>query len=220
MAEREECCFTCISTFPVWVPSTKGKYPVLTPSTCLSQAGSATELSQSTTYDYVEQFTEDTFERRGMSTDEAQPAHLALNIFNESPNSQQQTRNCNMKTQEQDIKVFNQNLDTDEATRMICNIPCRFGQDEIIEAIHSVGFDGLYDFVYVPLRTRKRSGNIGYAFAQLKSPDLAVQFEKAFQNYQFAGTSSVKKCVVRQAHLQGFNGFFTKPNGKERTQLR
>ena len=96
---------------------------------------------------------------------------------------------------------------------MICNIPNKFGVDEITKAIHSVGFEGLYEFLHVPQANHqapnfraKRSGrNLGYAFIQLKTPDLAAQFENDFQNYQFAGTNSLKKCVVEQARLQGFN---------------
>ena len=51
-------------------------------------------------------------------------------------------------------------------TMMICNIPCKFGYHKIVEAIHSVGFRGTYDFVHVPNRKGKRDANIGYALSE------------------------------------------------------
>jgi len=91
-------------------------------------------------------------------------------------------------------------------TMMICNIPCRFGQEDIVEAIKSVGFAGRYDFVYLPNRNGKRDGNIGYAFVNFKNCSEADAFAAAFQGYQFPGTQSNKKCTVKHAHQQGFNG--------------
>merc|ERR1719253_1846861 len=90
---------------------------------------------------------------------------------------------------------------------MICNIPCRFSYEEIVQAIHSVGFAGLYDFVHVPGNFRSHSGNIGYAFAHFTNPEVAAEFAEAFHNYQFEGTKSTKRCAVKPAHLQAFNGY-------------
>jgi hypothetical protein len=107
-----------------------------------------------------------------------------------------------------------------EATLMLCNIPCRFEHDDIVDAIQSIGFGGFYEFVYVPQRSRKRSGNMGYAFVHFKSPETAASFSDNFQNFQFKRTSSTKKCMVKPAHIQGFNGLFAKPDGKARTVRR
>lgn len=88
-------------------------------------------------------------------------------------------------------------------TVMICNIPCKFGYSMIVEAIHSVGFAGMYDFVHVPNRKGKCDGNIGYAFVNFKNTKEAESFAAAFQDFQFPGTSSSKKCTVKLAHQQG-----------------
>lgn len=94
-------------------------------------------------------------------------------------------------------------------TMMICNIPCRFGHSDVVEAIHSVGFAGLYDFVYLPSRSGKNNANIGYAFVEFKSADTAERFACAFDNFQFPGTKSAKRCTVKQAHQQGLNAAAT-----------
>jgi len=90
-----------------------------------------------------------------------------------------------------------------QVTTMICNIPVKFGKEDIVSAIESVGFPGLYDSVYVPRRGKgKHMGNEGYAFVGFKDPETAAQFKKAFQDYQFQGTNSTKKCAVKYVHLQ------------------
>jgi len=90
-------------------------------------------------------------------------------------------------------------------TMMICNIPCRFGQADVVEAIHSVGFADKYDFVFLPSRTGKHNANIGYAFVDFKSASNAERFADAFENFQFPGTRSSKTCTVKHAHRQGYN---------------
>jgi hypothetical protein len=93
---------------------------------------------------------------------------------------------------------------------MICNIPCRLSQDDVIEAIHSVGFAGMYDFVYLPDRKRRATGartfgNIGYAFVNFKCAQTAESFITAFENFRFQGTHSAKRCTVKYAERQGYN---------------
>jgi len=92
-----------------------------------------------------------------------------------------------------------------EATMMICNIPCRFGYEHIVEAVDSAGFADVYDFVYLPYHARKGQGNIGYAFVHFKKAEDAYRFADVFQNYQFQGTKSTKRVTVKLAHMQGFN---------------
>jgi len=94
-------------------------------------------------------------------------------------------------------------------TMMICNIPCRFGQTDVVEAIHSIGFAGLYDFVYLPSRSGKHHANIGYAFVEFKSAENAERFACAFDHFQFPGTKSTKRCTVKNAHQQGLNAAAT-----------
>jgi len=99
----------------------------------------------------------------------------------------------------------------ESSTMMICNIPCRLSQDAVIDAIHSAGFAGTYDFVYLPDRKNRRangartSGNIGYAFVNFKNMQHAEAFSLSFHNFQFPGTRSAKRCTLKYAHCQGFN---------------
>jgi len=93
---------------------------------------------------------------------------------------------------------------------MICNIPCRLSQEAVVGAIHSVGFAGTYDFVYLPDRKRgahgaRASGNIGYAFVNFKSTRHAEAFAASFDDFQFPGTHSAKRCTLKYAHCQGFD---------------
>lgn len=90
-------------------------------------------------------------------------------------------------------------------TMMITNIPCRYGEDALVQAIASVGFAGKYDFVYVPKRNASQDGNIGYAFVNFKDFEDAEAFAFAFHNYRFEGSKSLKACEVKRAHHQGFN---------------
>lgn len=100
-------------------------------------------------------------------------------------------------------------------TMMITNIPCRFGHQPIVDAIHSVGFAGKYDFVHIPRRNSTHDGNIGYAFVNFKDAQEAEAFQVAFHNYQFSGSKSNKRCEVKLAHFQGFNPQANK-NGEDR----
>lgn len=88
---------------------------------------------------------------------------------------------------------------------MICHLPCKFGHKDIAAAIDSVGFGGVYDFLYLPYHARKAKGNIGYAFIHFKQLDDATDFAQAFAGYQFPGTTSKKQITVKFAHLQGYN---------------
>jgi len=101
-----------------------------------------------------------------------------------------------------------------DPTVMLCNIPCRFNNDDIAEAIDSVGFAGLHDFINAPGRWGKRCNNIGYAFVHFKTPEIAARFSEVFQGYQFKGTCSQKRCEVKSAHMQGFNGLSARPQAK------
>jgi len=101
-------------------------------------------------------------------------------------------------------------LSKEATTMMICNIPCRLSQEAVVAAIHSVGFAGTYDFVYLPDRKRgahgaRASGNIGYAFVNFKGPHHAENFVASFDNFQFPGTHSAKRCTLKYAHCQGFD---------------
>jgi len=89
-------------------------------------------------------------------------------------------------------------------TLMICNLPCRIRNEEILGAFDSSGFSNTYDFVHIP--RGRGSGTIGYAFIHFPNSQIAEQFALVFENFQFPGRSSQKKCTVRIADKQCFNG--------------
>ena len=75
--------------------------------------------------------------------------------------------------------------DTPQATTMmICNIPCRLGKEDVVNAIASVGFGDAYDFVYLPDRKRStaKNRNIGYAFVAWGSK-LGITTSGAFLSF-------------------------------------
>jgi hypothetical protein len=91
-------------------------------------------------------------------------------------------------------------------TLMICNIPCRITQQQLVDVINGMGFSELYDFLYLPTGGRSStvgSSNLGYGFINFTDPSNADPFTQAFAGYQFEGTSSTKVCTVRPAHMQG-----------------
>jgi len=96
----------------------------------------------------------------------------------------------------------------DEVSLMLCNIPCRLSHDDLVEAINSVGFAGLFDFVHLPPSrywprecARSTARSAGYAFVHFNSAEHASAFAKRFQNYQFQSSSSDKRCEVKPAHM-------------------
>lgn len=89
---------------------------------------------------------------------------------------------------------------------MICNIPCRITQQELVQAMDSMGFYGTFDFVYLPTAARSASSttsNLGYGFVNFIDSHSAAQFTQQFQSYQFKGTGSNKVCTLRPAQIQG-----------------
>lgn len=92
-------------------------------------------------------------------------------------------------------------------TMMVRNLPCRITRDQLITAINGIGFEGLYDFVHLPMsgRPADKGGcpNLGYGFVNFLRPEVAVDFATAFSGYQFEGQLSVKVVDVKPAHVQG-----------------
>eukprot|EP00929_Paragymnodinium_shiwhaense_P048170 TRINITY_DN24396_c0_g2_i1.p1 TRINITY_DN24396_c0_g2~~TRINITY_DN24396_c0_g2_i1.p1 ORF type:complete len:526 (-),score=110.82 TRINITY_DN24396_c0_g2_i1:152-1729(-) len=92
-------------------------------------------------------------------------------------------------------------------TYMLCNIPCRATQQQVVDAVNSLGFAGTYDFIHLPTGGRmskhtKNTTNLGYCFINFLHPETGSCFTSAFEGYTFACTTSLKKCTVKPAHIQ------------------
>jgi len=198
MARKEGCCIECLKTFPV------------------SPSHPMTRMSSTAGDSLITWLTE------LANSDQASPVHLPQKQrieLNECITLYAATSCAHVKGSDSestavswaDMSESEGSIASSEppTTMMICNIPCRFGQTDVVEAIHSIGFAGLYDFVYLPSRSGKHNANIGYAFVEFKSAETAERFACAFDNFQFPGTKSAKRCTVKQAHQQGLNAAAT-----------
>jgi len=92
--------------------------------------------------------------------------------------------------------------DKNYSTVMLRNIPNKYTQTSLIEAIDSQGFRGLYNFFYLPVDF-KNGCNMGYAFINFVNYDSASMFMSVFKGYQLPAKSS-KVCDVCWARVQGF----------------
>lgn len=88
---------------------------------------------------------------------------------------------------------------------MVCNIPCRVSQGDLVDLLETLGFGSRFDFLYLPTGGRPSSSsvsNLGYGFINFIDAQSTVDFSQAFVQYRFPGTSA-KVCTVRPAHVQG-----------------
>lgn len=90
-------------------------------------------------------------------------------------------------------------------TLMICNIPCKMSLQMMKDLINSKGFDGKYDFLYLP-RKGHRSGNLGYAFINFPDAEVAAQFSAELEGFEVStmGMNTNKVVMIRRARVQGY----------------
>ena len=89
-------------------------------------------------------------------------------------------------------------------TLMIRNIPNRYTQQELIAELADLGFAGTFNFLYIPLDKGTMS-NVGYAFVNFVTKELASKCIETFQGYRFKRhrKTSGKVAAISAAHLQG-----------------
>lgn len=96
-------------------------------------------------------------------------------------------------------------------TLMIRGIPCSRTEEDMLELIHANGFEGRYDFFYLPRSRRnlpasKKFSNLGYAFANFPNPDDCVKCMAALNGLVLdTKMRSTKVCEVVYARLQGLD---------------
>lgn len=111
---------------------------------------------------------------------------------------------------------------SENTTVMVRNIPNRYNQRDLMADIHDLGFDGCFDFLYLPVDA-KMMKNVGYGFVNFLEAAQAISFMEALQKHRFrrykyctkvascswahlqglsANLQHYERCAVRHAHLQ------------------
>jgi len=67
-------------------------------------------------------------------------------------------------------------------TVMLRNMPNNYSRSMLLELLDAEGFDGQYDFVYLPMDFQSRA-SLGYAFINFLSGDAAASFWHVFDGY-------------------------------------
>merc|ERR1712070_278698 len=86
---------------------------------------------------------------------------------------------------------------------MIRNLPSGLVQTQLLDELDASGFEGLYDFCYLP-RCFKTGDNHGYAFVNFLSPEAAGLLVGAW--HRQIRCQSVRCLNVSPALLQGLDG--------------
>mmetsp|Transcript_7439 Transcript_7439/g.20913 ORF Transcript_7439/g.20913 Transcript_7439/m.20913 type:complete len:570 (+) Transcript_7439:67-1776(+) len=87
-------------------------------------------------------------------------------------------------------------------TIMLRHIPCRYTQGTLLRELDQLGFEGRYDFFYLPMDVRNKT-SVGYAFVNFEDPGTAAEFSGMMQDYRFQRHPNDKVAEASPAHLQG-----------------
>lgn len=85
---------------------------------------------------------------------------------------------------------------------MMRNLPNDYTRCMLLDLLHSEGFGGTFDFVYLPVDFRSTSG-LGYAFVNFALHDDAECFREHFTGFNRWSLASDKVCEVTWSSLQG-----------------
>jgi len=88
-------------------------------------------------------------------------------------------------------------------TVMMRHIPCKYTQGKFMNEINNAGFEGTYDFLYLPLDLRN-PGNRGFAFINFLSPQLAEEFYSYYHGQKLRHFEATAPIAVMPADVQGF----------------
>jgi len=91
-------------------------------------------------------------------------------------------------------------------TVMMRNLPCGLSRKSLLRIMNRLGFQGLYDFFYLPMDQHHRS-NVGYAFVNFRTPEACARFAAEYHGFnsreKLPGYNSKKICEVSAARFQG-----------------
>jgi len=91
-------------------------------------------------------------------------------------------------------------------TIMLRNIPNKYSRQMLIDQLHSAGFQGQIDYLYLPIDFANRC-NVGYCFINFRTSQARQHFNSMFDNVAaqscLPGFNSYKVCQVTKAKWQG-----------------
>eukprot|EP00929_Paragymnodinium_shiwhaense_P029537 TRINITY_DN1689_c0_g1_i2.p1 TRINITY_DN1689_c0_g1~~TRINITY_DN1689_c0_g1_i2.p1 ORF type:complete len:223 (-),score=40.34 TRINITY_DN1689_c0_g1_i2:486-1154(-) len=104
---------------------------------------------------------------------------------------------------------------------MIRNIPSRASAQEVTVLVDRLGFQGMYDFFYLPDRVVRRGApvNYGYAFINFKDSQSSADFAAFIGSNRVSLRCSPKTLTVCHADVQGLDALLAQPlnkRGRER----
>jgi len=85
------------------------------------------------------------------------------------------------------------------STVMLRNLPNGYTRDMLLDLLNMSGFDGRYDFIYLPMDFRN-GVNLGYAFVNLVTHQDAACLTEKLQGFHEWVSDSTKDCEVSWAH--------------------
>mmetsp|Transcript_74385 Transcript_74385/g.136134 ORF Transcript_74385/g.136134 Transcript_74385/m.136134 type:complete len:398 (-) Transcript_74385:56-1249(-) len=88
-------------------------------------------------------------------------------------------------------------------TVMMRHIPCKYTQGKFMNELNNAGFEGSYDFLFLPLNHRN-PGNRGFAFINFLSPQLAEEFYSYYHGQKLRHFEATAPIAVMPADVQGF----------------
>jgi hypothetical protein len=94
--------------------------------------------------------------------------------------------------------------DQQRTTCMIRNIPESYTRQSLLELIDSNGFTRQYHLVYLPMDFKNKI-NLGYAFVDFTSGEVAQEFFDSLSGFCDLGFSAEKMCEVSWSTVQGYH---------------
>mmetsp|Transcript_41371 Transcript_41371/g.119021 ORF Transcript_41371/g.119021 Transcript_41371/m.119021 type:complete len:980 (+) Transcript_41371:142-3081(+) len=106
-------------------------------------------------------------------------------------------------------------------TLMIRNVPNRYDRILLMQELDELGFQGKYDFVYLPI-DNSTQWNVGYAFVNFDLPECAKRCMAMLEGHQFFRFRQNNKRVaqVSVAHIQGLEKNLAHCSGTSLFSLR
>ena len=101
------------------------------------------------------------------------------------------------------MSIISAQTTSNSSTVMLRNVPYDARQRGVLTLVEEEGFRGLFDFFYAPLDFKSKN-NLGYAFVNFKSLEIAKDFFKRFDGKRIASRPGWEKPLrVCWARVQG-----------------